>query len=647
MGNKMASNDTNELNSYKLEEYESKRSLSGYPKKIVYILAVIMSLVHIYALGIHAITIWYLYCFHIGMAVVLTLAIYRERTKSVGNSIPFYDYLLIAATVFAFGYLTIETDLVYRIGVSPTDLDVVVAIIMIFVILEFTRRTCGNILPIIAIIFLLYARFGHLIPGTYGHRPYSWAKTLSYMMGLDGVFSTPIQASASFVFLFIVFGAFLSASGAAKVFIDLAVSVSGRYRGGPAKVAVISSALFGTVSGNSVANVVASGSFTIPLMKSIGYRKEFAGAVEATASTGGQIMPPILGAAAFIMASIVGIPYIEIVKASVIPALLYFYTVYVTVHLEAVKYNLRGLPEDKLPKFSRIIINEGFLIIPLVVLILALAVFNLSPIRAAIWAIGTTIAVTYLRKEMRLGIKGIFNALADGGKSACSIIAACATAGIVIGVMNLTGVGIKFASFIVALSGGNLGGALVLTMVACIVMGMGLPTTAAYLICASVASPALSQLGVSPLPAHMFVFYFACISAITPPVALAAYAGAGIAKARPIEVAFTACKLGATAFIVPFMFVYGPALLGVGAASEILLATVTAVIGSTLIAIGLQRQAFFLKLGWFPGALLVLCGVGLVKPGIITDLIGFLGASAVLTISYLKSKKIRSPGATT
>jgi len=635
-------NDINDLESGILEEYESKRSLSGYPKKIVYVLAVIMSIVHIYTLGIHAITIWYLYCFHVGMAVVLTLAIYRERTKAVGNSIPFYDYILIAATIFAFGYLTIETDLVYRIGVSPTELDVVVAIIMILVILEFTRRTCGNILPTIAIIFLIYARFGHLIPGTYGHRPYSWEKTLSYMMGLDGVFSTPVQASASFVFLFIVFGAFLSASGAAKVFIDLAVSVSGRYRGGPAKVAVISSALFGTVSGNSVANVVASGSFTIPLMKSIGYRNQFAGAVEATSSTGGQIMPPILGAAAFIMAAIVGIPYITIVKAAVIPAFLYFYTVFITVHLEAIKYNLSGLPKDKLPKFTKIMLNEGFLILPLVVLIAALAVFNLSPIRAAIWGICTTVVVTYFRKETRMGIVGIFNALADGGKSACSIIAACATAGIVIGVMNLTGVGIKFASFIVAFSGGNLGVALVLTMISCIVMGMGLPTTAAYLICASVASPALSQLGVAPLSAHMFVFYFACISAITPPVALAAYAGAGIAKARPIEVAFIACKLGATAFIVPFMFVYGPALLGVGTASEILIATVSAVIGATLLAIGLQRQAFSLKLGWFSAVLLVVCGVALVKPGVVTDLVGLLVACLVITISYLNGRRARS-----
>lgn len=633
-------NNPDEINVQELEQEGPKRELTGTLSKIVYALAAFMSLFHIYALSIQAVTMWYVYCFHVGMAAVLTLALYRATKASSSTRIAFYDYIFIAATVFAFGYLMVEVDdLVNRIGVSPTDLDLLVAVIMLLVVLEFTRRTCGKILPFIAILFLAYARFGHLLPGRYGHREYSWGKTLSYMMGMDGIFSTPVQASASFVFLFIVFGAFLSASGASKLFIDLAVSVSGAYRGGPAKVAVISSALFGTVSGNSVANVVSSGTFTIPMMKSVGYKPEFAGAVEATASTGGQIMPPILGSAAFIMASIIGVPYAEIVKASVIPALLYFYTVFITVDLEAVKFNLTGLPEDRLPRFKTVILNEGYLLLPLFSLIIALAVLDLSPIRAAIWGIVTAIAVTYFRKRTRIGIRGIFNALSDGGKAACGIVSACATAGIVIGVLNLTGAGLKFASAIVALSTGNLWIALVLTMVACLVLGMGLPTTAAYLICASVASPALVQLGVSPLASHMFVFYFACISAITPPVALAAYAGAGIAKAKPIEVAVIACKLGATAFIVPFMFISGPSLLGVGTAGEILLSTVSAMVGATLLACGFQRQAFPLKLGRISAVLLVLSGLALIDPGIGTDLIGLAVAAVVLAFAYLKNKK--------
>ena len=623
-----------------LDREEQKRTLTGIPSKIIYALAVFMSLFHIYALAIQAVTMWYVYCFHVGMAAVLALALYRRAKTSPNDRIALDDYILIAATIFAFGYLIVEMDeLVYRIGVDPTDLDLVVAVIMVGVVLEFTRRTCGAILPIVAIVFLLYARYGHWLPGTFGHRQYSWSKTFSYLMGLDGLFSTPVQASASFVFLFVVFGAFLAASGASKFFIDLAVSISGGFRGGPAKVAVISSALFGTVSGNSVANVVTTGAFTIPLMKSIGYRREFAGAVEATASTGGQIMPPILGSAAFIMASIIGVPYIEIVKASIIPALLYYFTVFITVDIEAVKFKLTGLPRDKLPVLKNVVLKEGYLILPLVTLIVALAVFNMSPIRASIWGMGTAIVVTYMRKSTRIGIRGIFNALSEGGKSACAIVAACATAGIVVGVLNMTGAGLKFASAVVALSSGNLWVVLVMTMVACLVLGMGLPTTASYVICASVAAPAIVQLGVSPLAAHMFVFYFACISAITPPVALAAYAGAGIAKANPLQVGFIACKLGATAFIVPFMFIAGPSLLGVGSAGEILHTAVSAMIGATFLAMGLQQQAFSLKLDKVSSILLVLGGLGLVKPGLVTDLMGLATAVVVLTVAYLRNKK--------
>lgn len=623
-----------------LVEEGPKRELTGLASRTIYVLAVIMSLFHVYALVIHAVTMWYVYSFHVGVAAVLALSLYRGTKSSSISRIPLYDLLIIAATVFAFGYLMLEVnDLVYRIGVSPTELDLLVAVIMVFVVLEFTRRTCGNILPIIALLFLAYAKFGHLLPGRLGHREYSWGKTLSYMMGLDGIFSTPVQASASFVFLFILFGSFLAASGASKFFIDVAVSLSGAYRGGPAKVAVIASALFGTVSGNSVANVVTSGTFTIPLMKSVGYSNKFAGAVEATASTGGQIMPPILGSAAFIMAAIIGVPYIEIVKASVIPALLYFYTVFITVDLEAVKYKLRGLPKSELPVLRTVVWKEGYLVLPLVVLIFALAVLNVSPIRSSIFGIVTAIVVTYIRRDTRMGLRGIFDALSDGGKSACSIVAACATAGIVIGVLNMTGAGLKLASAIVDLSQGSLWIALVMTMTTCLILGMGLPTTAAYLICASVAAPALAKLGVSPLAAHMFVFYFASISAITPPVALAAYAGAGLAKADPLEVALIACKLGATAFIIPFMFIYGPSLLGVGTFAEIMQTVLTAIIGATLLSFGFQQQSFWNKLGKLASGILVLCGLLLIDPGSYTDLLGFGVGSLVLVVSYLKSKK--------
>lgn len=629
-----------EIHVEELDEGLPKRELTGWWSKILYALALCMSLFHIYALAISSVTMWYLYCFHLGMGAILTFALYCGSKKSPLERVPVPDICMMLLMLFATVYLIVEMEgLVYRIGVSPTTMDLVVSIILIVSTLEITRRTCGNVLPIIALLFLLYARYGHLIPGSFAHREYSWRKVLSYMMGLDGIFSTSLQASATFVFIFVVFGAFLSASGSGQFFIDLALSISGSKRGGPAKVAVISSALFGTVSGNSVANVVSTGAFTIPLMKSIGYKPKFAAAVEATSSTGGQIMPPILGSAAFVMASLIGVPYITIVKASILPALLYFYTVFIMVDLEAVKGSLSGMDRDKLPVFKTVITRQGFLILPLVVLILALSVFNVSPIRAGVYGIITAILVTYFRKETRIGFRGILNTLVAGAKSSCSIITACATAGLVVGVLNLTGAGLKFASVIVSLSHGNLAIALVMTMLASIILGMGLPTTASYLICAAVAAPALTQMGVSLLGAHMFVFYFACISAITPPVALAAYAGAGIAKAKPIEVAFTACKIGIAAFIVPFMFAYGPAILGEGTIGEILLAVISSLIGVTVLAFGLQRQMGHIRLDIVSSVIFVAASLLLIKSGIITDLIGVGLSAAVVAFTLLRNKR--------
>lgn len=636
--------ESQEIDVTQLDEGVPKRELVGYWSKIIWILALGMSLYHIYALTLSAVTMWYLYCFHLGMGVILTFALYCGSKKSPLNRISIPDIAFILLTVFATVYLIVEmNELVYRIGVSPTTLDIVVAIILVVVVLEITRRTCGNILPIIALLFLLYARYGHLMPGDFSHREYSWRKILSYMMGMDGIFSTSLQASATFVFMFVVFGAFLSASGSGQFFIDLALSISGAKRGGPAKVAVISSALFGTVSGNSVANVVSTGAFTIPLMKSIGYSPKFAAAVEATASTGGQIMPPILGSAAFIMASLIGVPYISIVKASFLPALLYFYTVFLMVDLEAVKNNLSGIEKEKLPVFKTVMLKEGFLILPLLVLIISLSVLNMSPIRAGAYGIVTAIVVTYFRKETHIGFKGILNALVAGAKSSCGIIAACATAGIVVGVLNLTGAGLKFASVIVSLSNGNLLLALIMTMLASIVLGMGLPTTASYLICAAVAAPALQQLGVSTMGAHMFVFYFACISAITPPVALAAYAGAGLAKAKPLEVGFTACKIGIVAFIVPFMFAFGPALLWEGTVAEVVLASITSLIGVTFLAFGLQRQMSNVKLDIVTSIVLIGAALLLIDTGWITDIAGIAVAVIAIALTLIRHKRRTEP----
>ncbi|MBO4873073.1 MAG: TRAP transporter permease [Lachnospiraceae bacterium] len=617
-----------------------KRELEGFWGKYIYVAGLIMTLFHIYVLVISPISHWNLYCLHILFGFLLVFPLYKANRKSKSNAVPWYDVLLMLAGTFAIGYCLKEaTGMAYRMGSAPVTMDLIAIGIIIVLLLEGTRRIFGNILPIIGILFLLYCRFGKYIPGALGHRGYSWKKIISYMLSYEAVFSSPMNASATMVFLFIVFGAFLHMSGAGPYFIDMAMSVAGSKRGGPAKVAVISSALFGTVSGNSVANVVSTGSFTIPMMKSVGYEKKFAGAVEATASTGGQIMPPILGSAAFIMSEMISKPYSDIMKASIIPALLFFFTVFMIVDIEAAKKGLKGMEKEKLPSRSYVLKNI-YMLLPLLILIITLTVLGNSPIRAAFYGILTCIAV-YIVKERKFSFKLLLDTMSQGARSACGMICACGTAGIVVGVLNMTGAGIKFASFVFEASHGILMLGLLLTMLASLILGMGLPTSASYIICAAVAAPALIEMGLSDIQAHMFVFYFACISAITPPVAMAAYAGASISGAKPMEVGFTACKLGICAFIVPFMFCFAPSLLWIGSFGTILGTIVTALIGATLLSYGLQRfvGCFSQPIGPVFAGILIALALLLITPDTLTDIIGILGGAAVLYVVSLLKKR--------
>lgn len=625
-----------------LEEGGSKkRELTGFWKKYVYVLGIIAVLFHFYVLVIHPISYWRLYLMHILFGMLLVYAIYKPG-KKFKDTVPWYDVLLMLAGIGTVIYcITAERGMAYRMGSNPTTADLIAISIILLLLLEGTRRIYGMILPTVAIVFLLYCHFGQYFSGGLGHSGYSWKKTISYMLGYEAVFGSPMNASATMVFLFMVFGAFLTFSGAGPFFIDLAMSLAGSKRGGPAKVAVISSALFGTVSGNSVANVVSTGAFTIPLMKSVGYKPKFAAAVEATASSGGQIMPPILGSAAFIMAELIGAPYSEIMLASIIPALLYFFTVFLMVDIEAAKNNLTGVAKEELPK-RKYVLQNLYMLLPLVVLTIVMTVLNQSAIRAASWGILSCIIV-YIIKNRKFSFKEIMDAMADGAKSACGMICACGTAGIVVGVLNMTGAGIKFASFVVEVANGHLLVALILTMIASLILGMGLPTSASYIICAAVAAPALIDMGLTAIQAHMFVFYFACISAITPPVAMAAYAGATISGSKPMEVGFTACKLGICAFIVPFMFCYAPTLLWKGAAGDIIVTIITALIGATMLSYGLQRYAgcFSLPLGIIPACILIASALLMIIPGTVTDLIGVAGACVVLIPLFLKKRHMQ------
>jgi TRAP transporter 4TM/12TM fusion protein len=614
------------------EEGYSSRKPQGLFKKIYYALGIAMAVFHIWFLGYSTMEPWCMYYFHLGFGLSLAYLLYPFARKSNRLRPTAADLVCLAAGVASCAYFILQMDtIIYRVGVDPTRADLVFSVTVIVLVLEMTRRTNGWILPIIAIIFIAYALFGNLLPYAFGgHRGYSFSRLTSYLTGMDAMLSTPLATSASFVFLFFLFSSFLASSGAGQFFIDLAMGLAGSSRGGPAKVAVIGSALFGTISGNSAANVVASGTFTIPMMIKVGYSKRFAAAVEAVSSTGGQMTPPILGAAGFIIAELTGTPYLDVALATVIPALLYFISVFYMIDLEACKNGLKGYAREDLPNARAILLEKGHLILPVFVLIFMLVILKSSVIRAAIWAIYASVLCTFLRRGTRLTPERFLAGFADGARQAVGLISACATAGIIIGVLNMTGMGLKFAGAVIAFSQGFLPAALFLTMLSALVLGMGLPTAAAYLICAAVIVPALTGLGVPPLIAHLFIFYFACLSAITPPVALAAFTAAFLAKSKPMGVAITAVRLGIIAFIVPFMFVYAPSLLWQGDFTVILGTLLTSLIGVILLGSGIQGIFRNHSLNALQRALFLAASITLIQPGLWTDLAGagFFAAGA-------------------
>ena len=570
-----------------------------------------MAAFHIWFLGYSSMEPWALYYSHICFGVVLAYFLYPFSRRSNKRMPTLGDWacMLLAASACIYFILELDT-IIYRVGVAPTSLDLFFSTVIVVLILEMTRRTNGWILPSIAIFFLAYALLGKYLPYSLGgHRGYSFARVFSYI------------------------------TGAGQFFIDIAMAVAGGKRGGPAKVAVIGSALFGTISGNSAANVVASGTFTIPMMIKVGYSPRFASAVEAVASTGGQMTPPILGAAAFIIAELTGTPYLDVALATVIPAILYFVSNFYMIDLEAYKEGLHGYAKDELPDARKVLLERGHLVIPIFVLIFVLIGLNASVIKAAIWAIYSTILCTFLRKSTRLTPEQFVAGFADGAKQAVGLIAACATAGIIIGVLNLTGTGLKFASGIIALSGGILPIALILTMGSSLILGMGLPTAAAYLICAAVIVPALTGLGVPALTGHLFIFYFACLSAITPPVALAAFTAASLGKTKPMGVALTAVRLGIVAFIVPFMFVYAPSLLWQGSLPEILGTLATSLCGVFFLGSALQGAFRDRVLNMGQRGLFLLGSLALIQPGLVTDLIGVGLVACALLWQWLGSRR--------
>lgn len=645
-----------------MAEYDKEsayRRLIGFPAKLVFVLAVAWSVFQLYTglFGTFPSTLQR--APHLAAALTLVYLLYPIKGKSLEETshIPIYDYILAAASVFVGAYHIIFYDaLLLRAG-SFTQMDVIVSVIAILLLLEAARRVAGMVVVTIATVFLVYAFFGHLIPRTsfLFHAPFTFKRVVATeWLGTEGILGTPIYVSSTFIFLFLVFATFLKKSGVGDWMTNIATAAVGGSVGGPAKAAVVASAAQGTVSGSSVANVVSTGSITIPLMIETGYQREFSGAVEAAASTGGQIMPPIMGAAAFIMTEYVGVNYGTVALAGVIPAILYFTGIFTNVHFEALKNGLMGLDKEHRQDAKKLFKEGWYMLFP-VVLIFGLLIGGSSAMKAAIYGIIGCIAIwiiNIIKEEKRFDfiafVKMFIGALDESARSAISVAVTCGTAGVIVGVVTMTGLGLKMADGLVKLAGGSLLLTMVFTMISSIILGMGVPTTANYIIQATISAPALVALGVPPIAAHMFVFYFGIVADITPPVALAAFAGSGIAGGNPMKTGFQATRLGIAAYIVPYMFVLNPLLVLVNVDGHptgifvllVLKAVATAVIGMVGIATGFTNY-FHTNCKPWERILLIVGGLLLVDPGTLGDLAGI----GILVLVYIMQRARKSRAA--
>lgn len=652
-----------------LDREQSYREHKCWRQYITVFISVIFVLFQLYATLSGAITAQVLRATHLAFVQLLAFLLFPPTKNSPRNTLPWYDIVLGLIGMACWLYIVVNFDSLVRRSGNNTPLDVAVGIVGILVLFESCRRIVGLPIMIIAGSFIVFAFAGKYLPGFLHHRGYSLQRVVCHLFyNTEGIMGTPIGACSTFIFLFILFGALLEKTGIGHFFIDVCNALAGGASGGPAKVAVLSSALLGTVSGSSVSNTVGSGSFTIPMMKRLGYKGEFAGAVEAAASTGGQIMPPIMGAAAFLMAESLGLPYITIVKAAIVPAILYFTGIFITVHLEAKKLGLKGLPKDQLPRFMPLLLRKGYMTLPLVVIIYFLcagktAVFAalMGIIACVLVGFGVSVSDLAHGRKPSFGGKDIVEIMCTAARNIISVAIACGMAGIIIGIVTLTGLGLRLGNGLVMLAHGKLLLTLVFTMVASIILGMGAPTTANYLITSTITAGAIISLGIEPLAAHMFAFYFGIIADVTPPVALAAIAGAAIAKANPMKTALNATKLAIGAFIIPYMFVYNSKMLMINASAlSVVMIIITAILGMFGISVALEGYGFN-NTGFFYNSrkgkatiiafdaverlLFAIAGLLCVIPETKTDIIG-VSLLAVLIAYQLILKKVRSTKAT-
>nr|WP_303740806.1 TRAP transporter permease [Lutispora saccharofermentans] len=596
------------------------------------IVSILMSAFHIYTALFGVLTALWQRSIHLCFGMLITFMLQSEKaTGKVKKSI---NMLLAAVSLTSVAFFIWDFNGIVQRFSQPNTSDMVIGVLLMLLTLEFARRNVGGILPGIAVVFVLYAMLGPYLPGMLWHRGYDLERIITQVsLSTEGIFGVSLGVSANYIFIFVLFGSILSVTDIGKFYIDLAIKGVGKGTGGPAKAAVVSSSLFGSISGSAVANVVGTGVITIPLMKSTGYKPEFAGAVEAVASTGGQIMPPMMGAAAFIMAEILGIPYYKVALGALIPALIYYGSVFAMVHFRAKRSGLTGIDTSYLPGIKEMMKSKGILLLPIVLLIVLLVFLQMSAMKASIYTVIATLLIAAVFSGMRM--KELIAAFEDAAKTSVVVISSTACAGIIVAMINLTGIGLKFSNLMISMAGQNILLILLLLMLASLLMGMGLPTTPCYLILAVLGAPALIRLGVEPLAAHMFVFYFGCISMITPPVALAVYAATSIAESDYWKTAFHALTLGISAFIVPFMFVYNPSLLWIGSPLTIAVTGITAMLGAILLGAGLSGW-FLAKTNAVERILLVASGFLLIDPAAWTNYLGLAGLAVVLILQRKK-----------
>lgn len=642
-----------------MDKESNYRKFAGKTALLITIIGVAMSLFQLYTAGFGLLGARFQRTIHLAFALALIFLLYPASKKSPRNRFALIDVVFAIVGVAVNLYIVYNFQALAARAGLPNTMDIIVSLLAILVVLEAARRVIGIDLPILGGIFLLYAYFGPYLPGIFAHRGYSVQRIATYMfLTLEGIYSTPLSVAATYVFLFVLFGVLADKTGLGQLFIDISLAIAGKSTGGPAKVAVISSGLMGSINGSSIANTVTTGAFTIPLMKKTGYRAQFAGAVEAAASTGGQIMPPVMGAAAFIMSEFLGISYVKILTAAIIPAILYYLAVGTMVHYEAAKYNLKGM--EKVPHLLTLLKEKGYLLLPLAVIIYQL-VNGYTPLSAGFYGSISAVLVSFIaqfiKKENYFTFKDLIYALEEGAKASLGVTAACAAVGFIVGTCTLTGLGLSFAGLTVNLAQGvvdffvSIGlvfmgtqgvllfFTLVFTMIACTILGSGIPTTATYIILAMIASPALTKLGVSPLAAHMFVLYFGVVADLTPPVALAAYAGAGIADSNPFWTGFTAVKLAIAAFIVPFVFVYSPTLLLQDVSFvEGGLAIITAIIGIWALAVAVEGF-MKTKVLWFERVMLFVAAIALLLPSVFGDL---LGVALTAMVYFTQNSRVKN-----